>query len=438
MEEDKKGSRIFYGWWIMLGAALCGFVCSGAMNTLSAAAPHLEDKFGWSTAVITAAAGVGVIVMGVVGVGVGYLVDRIGPRRTVIIGAVIAGIGYMLVSLTTADALWMWYLCIGFIGPIGLAFAMMLAPLSTLRRWFMKRAALTMSMAMVGSGLGVVVLVPFVYSPLIEAFGWEKAYLVCGFILLVGALIGGALLRKDPESHGMYPDGVKPDPELLKERLDFMARGEEWLVGEAARNRNFWLLILAQLGGIVAIMGIYPHLFLWGESPDVGLTAEGAGVMMAAFAGTAIVGRVLAGFVSDWYMARFPGTTRKPILYVNILGVLLGLVLCATIVDSYATMLLALIVVGFSYGIGISIFPTYLGDLFGVVNIPRLFGFMFLFIVPFGALAPYIFGRVYDAMGSYDLAFYIGAVLCAVSVVTLALVRQPQKRPLSEAGAQSS
>lgn len=81
----------------------------------------------------------------------------------------------------------------------------------------MKRAALTISIALVVSGLGVVILIPL-YSSLMESLGWRTTYIISGLIVIVGGLIGAALLRKDPESHGMYPDGVEPEPELVKAR----------------------------------------------------------------------------------------------------------------------------------------------------------------------------------------------------------------------------
>ena len=181
---------------------------------------------------------------------------------------------------------------------------------------------------------------------------------------------------------------------------------------------------------MLVLAGFYPHVILWGL--DIGLTPAAAAGIMACFATSTIVGRVAGGFVSDWYMARWPGMTRKPIAYVNVLGVLLGSVLCASVVTSYATMLVVLIVTGFTFSIGIAIYPTYIGDLFGGVNLPRLMSVRMLAIVLMGAVSPVFVGYIFDTTGSYTLAFWIGAGFCVISLVMLALIRQPQKRAAVE------
>lgn len=430
MEEAKQGPRVFYGWWIVLGAALCGFVTAGGIQTIAVAAPYLESDFGWSRTMIVGAAGVGALVVGLAGLVAGHLVDRIGPRLTVIIGTVVGAAGLMLASQTNGP--WMWYLSLGFLGATGVALGGTVAPISTLRRWFMKRAALSMSLAMVGSGLGVVALVPL-YSSWMGSLGWRTTYLMSGLIVVAGGFVGGGLLRKDPESCGMKPDGVAPEPRLAEARVDFAARGDRWSVSQALRNRNFWFLVMAQLTGMLVLAGFYPHIILWGL--DIGLTKADAAGVVALFALSAIVGRLFGGVVSDWYMARSPAMTRKPMAYVNALGVLVGLVLCATVVDSYATMLAVLLPMAFCFSIGVAVYPTYLGDLFGVADLPRLFAARTLAMVLMGAFSPVFIGYVFDSTGSYTLAFWIGAAVAAVSMMMLALVRQPRKRrPTCPAG----
>lgn len=430
MEEEKKMPRIFYGWWIMVGAALGGFVTAGGIMTITVAAPHIQEEFGWSLTMIMGVLGVGAVVTGLMGLLAGYLVDRIGPRLVAMIGAIVGAAGLMLVSLTTANTPWMWYVCLGFLGATGVAFGGTIAPISTLRRWFMKRAALVISVALVGAGLATVVLVPFVYIPLMESIGWQNTYVISGLIVLVGGCIGASLLRKDPESYGMYPDGVKPDPELVKARLDFMARGETWSVAEAIRNRNFWFLILAQVTGLLVLAGFAPNIIVWGK--DLDIVVEDVGWVVFGFGMAAIIGRLVGGFISDWYMARWPRLTRKPMAYVNILGVLLGSILCASVVNSYAIMLPVLIILGFTYSLGISVYPTYIGDLFGVVNLPRLFAVRMVALVLIGAVSPVFIGYIHDTTKAFTLAFWIGAGFCVISLVMLTLIKQPQKKAVAD------
>jgi OFA family oxalate/formate antiporter-like MFS transporter len=97
-------------------------------------------------------------------------------------------------------------------------------------------------------------------------------------------------------------------------------------------------------------------------------------------------------------------------------------------VSSERELLLVSLLIGFCYGCGLSVFPTYLGDLFGVVSLSALFGVVFLFCAGlFGAMGPVLYGFVREASGSYDLAFLITAILCLISAVSLFLIRAPVK-----------
>jgi MFS family permease len=93
----------------MVGAALGGFVTAGGIMTITVAAPHIQEEFGWSLTMIMGVLGVGAVVTGLMGLLAGYLVDRIGPRLVAMIGAIVGAAGLMLVSLTTANTPWMWY-----------------------------------------------------------------------------------------------------------------------------------------------------------------------------------------------------------------------------------------------------------------------------------------------------------------------------------------
>lgn len=415
-----RGGRLFYGWVIVAAAWLAMFVSSASIASFSIFAPELEVEFGWSRGMLSLGYSLNTITIAVFGLIAGMLVDRIGVRRLVIIGAVVGGAGTALLSQITQP--WQFHLLYGVLAPSGIALCFIVPTVATVRRWFMRRAALTIAVAMTGSGLGVAVLLPLIHR-LIQVIGWSHSYIVLGLIMATGAVIGGAFLKKDPESLGAYPDGVKPEAEELKQRLDFLARSEKWPVKEAVRTSSWWLLILSQFFNI-AVVGIIGHLVFWGG--DLDIPSGDAVTILSFMALAAVAGRLLAGFFSDWLMSRF-GTSRKPALYFCTIGVALGCFL-AMGVSSERELLLVSLLIGFCYGCGLSVFPTYLGDLFGVVSLSALFGVVFLFCAGlFGAMGPVLYGFVREASGSYDLAFLITAILCLISAVSLFLIRAPVK-----------
>lgn len=416
-----QGRGFFYGWVIVMAAWLAMFVSAAAISSFSIFAPELEDEFGWTRGMLSLGFTLNAILMAVFGLVSGMLVDRIGLRRIVIIGAVIGGLGIALLSQITQP--WHFHLLYGVIASSGIALCFIVPTVATVRRWFMRRAALAVSIAMTGSGLGMVILLPLVHR-MIAAIGWRDSYIALGLILVVGAIIGGALLKKDPESAGTYPDGIKPEAAELETRADFLSRAEKWSVRETFRTSSWWLLIFSQFY-IIAVVGIIGHIVFWGG--DLGIPRGDAVIILSLFVLAAVAGRLFGGFFSDWYMARF-SISRKPILYFCTIGVALGCFL-AMGVSSETGLLLVSLLIGFCYGSGLSVFPTYLGDLFGVVSVPTLFGVMFLFAEGlFGGIGPVLYGFVHDTTGCYDLAFLVTAILCLISAVSLFLIKAPVRR----------
>ena len=422
MGEAAKG-KIFFGYWVVVGAWLAMFVCAGSQWSLSIFMPSLLKEFGWTRTTISLGLTLNMVIMPLAGLVAGYLVDRIGPKWTIIIGGIVCSSSMALLS--RINHVWEFIVLYGIILSVGISFAYMIATVSTVRRWFMKRAALMVAIAMTGSGFGSVLLVPMAHW-MISAWGWRNAYIGFAAIVLVGAVVGGLLHKKDPESAGTYPDGIEPDPEEMKMRADFMARAEKWSVAEAFKTASWWLIIISHLGYLMSIVGLLGHMITWG-SRDMGIPlGTMVKIFSLVFVMSAIIGRLVSGFASDLIMRRF-GLTRKPFLYLCTFGIALGMFVCPFVGSAQALVWVS-IVLGFSYGCGMALFPVYLGDLFGVVNLPVLMGVMGLFGAVFAALGPILYGLSYDKMGSYNTAFILSGILCIICGIALYLLKQPKKK----------
>lgn len=414
--------KMFYGYWVVVGAWLAMTVSSGAQFSLSIFMPSLIKDFGWTRTSISAGLTLAMIMMPIAGLVAGYLVDKIGPRWTVVIGSVIGAVAMFLLS--QISQIWHFIVAYGVLLATGIALSLSIVGVSTVRRWFIKRAAFMVAITVTGSGFGMIILVP-VAAILITMFGWREAYMFFGVILLVGGTLGGLLLKKDPESEGTYPDGEKPDEQIMKMRADYIARAEKWSVVEVFKTSRWWYLNLAQMGYIMAVLGLVGHMIAWG-TVDLGIPRD---TMVKIFSFvlvmSAVLGRLASGFGADWFMSRF-GMTRKPFLYLCNFGVAVAVFYCPYVKDAQSLML-ASVLLGFCYGCGLALFPVYLGDLFGVVNLPVLFGYIGLFVTGFGALGPLLYGISYDKTGSYDLAFTVTGVLCVISGIFLYLLKPPVK-----------
>src|SRR5438552_9774082 len=97
--------------WLTLGVAF------GLMFSFSVFLVPLLEEFHWSRGVAAGAFSLSAIVQGVLSPVVGMLVDRMGPRRVMLAGAAILGVG-CLASAAIAT-LWQLYLVVGVITAVG-------------------------------------------------------------------------------------------------------------------------------------------------------------------------------------------------------------------------------------------------------------------------------------------------------------------------------
>lgn len=67
-------------------------------------------------------------------------------------------------------------------------------------------------------------------------------------------------------------------------------------------------------------------------------------------------------------------------------------------------------------------YPVYLGDLFGVMNLPVLFGIMGIFTSVSAGIGPALYGFSHDLAGSYSPAFVINGLFCLLSALLLLFI----------------
>jgi len=425
VREERAGflfGKLFYGWVIVFAAWLIMFFCVGTqIGSFPVFFGELLDYFGWTRGSVALGFSLNMLFMAAFGPLAGLMTNWLGPKRTVIIGAAISGLSVALISLTTQP--WHFYITYGFFTPLGIALAFMIPTITTVRRWFSRKAASTVSLALTGSAAGLAAGPP-VAQALINSLGWQTAYRIFGLILAVGVIGCSLMLKKDPESVGTHPDGIPIDDDMMEKRADFATRSVTWSLREAIRTSTLWLYMMAQAGYMVMVVAMLGHLTVWADE-DLGV-GEGYAVAMATLlAVTAGVGRLCGGIISDNLMDRLG---RKPVLYFCLLGVTVCSFL-GTAVDSRLTVAIFAALLGLSYGSGVGVFPTYLGDLYGVVSMPVILGLAGLETASIGALGPWLFGTIYDHMdGSYYWAFIIGGILSILSVICLSLVKPPVKR----------
>lgn len=420
MKRTATRRGVFYGWWIV-GAALAIMTVGvgGAGYVFGVFFEPLAAEFGWTRAQTSVASTIMFLISGLTAPLVGRLTDRYGPRAIATVGAIVGAAAMLLLFFT--GSLIEFYVYYG-IFSIGLALAGVIPLAATIANWFVEKRGQAMGIIMTGIGLGGFLLIPFA-SYVVAGYGWRMAYASLGALLAVVAIpLSLLVLRARPQDKGLLPDG-KTSPELAggsaAGAAPYSQAAFDWSLSQALKTASFWLMTLAFtlyfFGLMVVLIHGIPFFISKGISPQT------AGALLGTVAITGVVGKVFFGFLADRLSLRYL-TTFCFIIQALALGLFV-------MIDSMAFAWAAVLTYGLSMGGIVAMMPLVVGRNFGLLAFGSIFGASQLVTAIAGSISPIAAGMVFDATGSYTLAFLGNIVGVALGTICIFLARPPQASP---------
>jgi len=403
-QSPGAGPGFFYG-YIVVAAAFCIMVVIwSTFLTFGVFFKPVLSEFGWTRAVTSGAFSLSMVMQGLLGIAMGWLTDRLGPRLVMTICGVLLGLGYLLMS--QIGTVWQLYLFYGVIVGIGMSGAWV-PLLSTIARWFNKRRSMMTGIVVAGNGVGNLIGPP-VASWLISTYDWRMSYIILGSAVLVVIVVAAQFLRRDPAQMGQVPygeakggeRGLKLEPEGLSLR-------------EAVYTRQFWLFLVMLICLGACVFAVQVHIV--SHATDLGISGASAANIFAVSGGLVIAGNFVLGSAGDRIGNR----------WVFIIGfILLSAALFWLVPAKQMWMLyLSMAVFGFAHGgCGASESPLVAG-LFGLRSHGLIFGVAGIGFTAGAAAGPLLTGYVFDVTGSYQLAFIVCAAVGIIGIVLAALLR---------------
>jgi MFS family permease len=419
--------RYYYGWNIVLVALLMNIAASptNAVAFSFFVAP-MSDDLGWSRGALSLALTFRLGVAGFAAPLTGILVDRIGARGIGTAAGAVAGVSMM--GLYFVHNLWLFYLLFaisglsGFGGPAG-----QLLTTVPVAKWFYLKRGRAMALASVGMPLGTACFIPLIQE-IISATDWRTAWLVSGIIVVAFAVpVCLLLMRKDPESLGLYPDGMtKEQHEATLKRPMRNVSDEDWTVKQAMRSHAFWMLIgSVALTGIV-IQGTLVYRTSYWE--DIGIADSMVGLGTAMDPLTVVVSGLFFGFLAERVAARFLG-------FFGSLGVAASMVPLLVANGSVWNLFAHNILWGASQGANITVNNIIWPNYFGRLHLGSIRGLMFPVAIGTAAASPPIFALLIDLLPAtrYVWFFSLGAyVLSGLLILLCRPPRLPKPQPLAD------
>jgi len=408
--------RPFYGYYLVAVTFLFMIVFSGSgVFAFSLFVRPLEAALGWGRGQVMAGFTLFYLMVGLASPLVGRYVDRYGARPVIPVGAVMMGLGFALVS--RMSELYLFYLGYVIIGT-GAA-AMGLVPCSAVvSNWFKRKRGTALGLMAAGIGAGGVVMAPFV-GYMLSHFDWRAAYLSMGILIVaVTVPLSLLLIRTKPAEMGLYPDGDSgPAGDDVATRRGGDREG--FSLQRALRTRTFWLIAIAFAVSNFANMGTLQAAAPFLE--DIGYPTATAASALGAIGLGSGVGKVLFGWLCDRMRANRACAIGIAMQLASVLLIL------SVRPDSPVA---AVWFYGLTLGLGVGAWlPTlsmlasshfgllYYGAVFGALNLAQSIG---------TATGPLFSGTMYDVTGSYVAAFTTAAVLLAVALPAILLVKSPE------------
>ena len=413
---DQK-PRFFYGYWIVLATFCCMFIMGGVgIYAFSLFVKPLQEELGWGRGEIMAAFTIYFLVFGATSPFIGRMIDRFGARKVIAAGAIIAGLGFALVS--QINSLWQFYASYAIVGA-GLATMGHVPSSAVVSKWFNRSRGTVLGFMSTGIGAGGVALAPVIGGYLIPNFGWRAAYLAMGALVYV-LIIPLALLviKTEPAEMGLLPDGGQaPEPQSIPASLPVDNNGIplKIILGTSA----FWLIAIAYLTGSFSQIGMFqnqmPHLV------DIGFPVATAAAAISSNGLGSIIGKIVFGWLCDRMPAKYGWTIGIALQTISLL-----ILMRIEPTSPVAMIWLYAMLLGLSVGSWLPTMSMSVSTNFGLSAYGTTYGIVALAQSTGIALGPLMAGSMYDLTGTYHRAFDIFLALNVVAILAILAVRRPK------------
>ncbi len=404
----------FYGWVIVAVAFVTMGVGVNARTAFSLLFPPILDEFGWERGVTAGAFSFGFLVSAVLSPSLGRLMDRRGPRVVIELGVGLMAAGLLLAPLVRQP--WHLYATLGVLvggGSVCLGYT---GQALFLPNWFVRRRGLAISVAYSGVGVGSIILLPWLQD-LIGRAGWRASCWALGILILALLAPLNLLLRRRPEDLGLEPDGDDAPPgspaaNRTANVVDLAWAAVDWTLGRAMRTTRFWWIMVGYFCGLFAWYAVQVHQTKY--LVEIGFSPTDAAWALGVVSLAGIPGQIALGHLSD-------RIGREWVWTVGSLGFALCYLALLLLRHAPTPTLLYLMVVSqgmLGYGLT-SVVGAIPAEIFQGRHYGTIFGTLMLASIVGGAAGPWVTGALYDATGSYTLAFSLAigsSVLSAVAI----------------------
>ena len=418
--HSEKNAGEFFG-WKLVSVLWCLDFCNMGIPLFAGAVinvymlsqiPMNRSMFGLGFTLLN-------LFVGLPSMAIARSIVRCGVRVTFVIGALVVGAGALWLAFLTFRP-WQYLVGFGVLIGIGMGFGTNVPVATAITRWFRKYRGRAMSIALTASGVGGFIGAPLLGRIISSYHGnFRVGWIVVAGVSALSAASAYFFVVEYPSDLGQTMDGQPDDLRSNQHgRLTALVTEHTWTARDAYRTLSYWMIIAG------AVACLYPFFFLTAHwilyLRGLGVTVADATWAMATFTITNIVGRLLGGFLIDFFHAR----------YVFILGLICYLVASVLMLGPMGPLLWRAMVAASLFGSGFGCcficMSTIIGNFFSHEAVPKLNGMMMLITAIVCSPAGLIGGKLFDVYRSYVPAFELNVLVTVLGIIAMAFARMPK------------
>ena len=401
---EQPSRRIFYGWWVVLASAFGLFWgIPISVYSFSVFFKPLMQEFHAGRAAISFGFTLKLVAGALCATPAGWVIDRYGPRRVILIGTAIFG-SILLANRFFSGSIaqfYFFYLLLGLsihgVSPIPYGYLV--------SHWFDKSRGWALGLAMLGIGLGAVIM-PSVAQTLIARFGWRTAYSILGAsVLLICWPVVAFFVKEKPKDFRTLPHGAAA-------KLDGIEDGRRGLTGrEAWRSGDFWLMACAFTLVSASVQACVVHMAPMLNDRNLGVREAASGSSLVGAA--VMIGRIGTGYLLD---RTFAARLASILFAASDSGIAL------LWLGNHSTAFAGAFLVGLGLGAEVDLIPYMTSRYFGMRDFGKVYSSLFAAFALAGALGPLVMGAGFDRTGSYSrplVGFFLAILLATVLMTRL-------------------
>ena len=400
--------------WLMfaLASAFFFFITASTFSSLGVVLPYMIEELSWTWSQAGTGFSLLALLVGLAGTLPAWTIRRFGIKATYVIGSVIMGGGFVLIS--TGSWLYQYWLGASLLG-LGYALCATVPGIHLINDWLPDRRSFAIGLYMTLGGLGAVAGPPIVtiivsHTDSWRVHWWSMTAAILALMVLAIAFVDNRSSENDAADGADTPGEEKTSDKVFKTKTD-------WRYRDALRTPQYYVIVAALTMTLFCTLTMnswaFTHLGMLGISTalaTLALSADGA---------VNALSRALGGMIAT-------RIDPKWLLVAALIGEMIGMV-ALSVADNPAALVIFAVGEGFGFGMCFLATALLLLNYFGEKDNPEILGTM-NFMTTIAMLGPIVAGYIGDKVGGFSMAFQLNAALMLIVIIAVAVMKPPQQK----------